>query len=492
VDRRGFLRSAGGAAAFLTLADGRRLRMPTTAAGTGGPEADRPGPATTAFMDGLWDESLGLIRFPFEEQPPPVRETSWYALGLLQRDGDGDSDRARRALETVVSRQYVSPGALFHGSYARYGTDPPLPPAEAREFAEFDPNWRQFIGTALALAVERFGKRLGSLSADLEASIELAAAGERVDRVEPDYSNIALMHAWLLAYTGSKKEGEELARSILVRYREADALDEYNSPTYDGIALYAISLWRAEPPSKLFVRLGDELYDGVWSDIAGTYHAGLRNACGPFARAVGMDQTVYATPTGLWIWGVVGADRAPFPDISQPFEHAGDACFGPLAELLAADVPGSARRHLERFRKERVVRAGVEGRWESTSWLSEDVMLGGHTGETVRIGGAQVHPGTIHWADGWARVLGSGGAPINAVAEKRVLDITIEPPGPAVITIGAPGLDPAAVHDTEWELPGLRVAVTCDLSPSVAPHAVEDGVELEYPPTRLVLEVASD
>jgi hypothetical protein len=420
-----------------------------------------------------------------------VRETSWYALGLLQRDGAGDTDRARRALETVISRQYVSPGALFHGSYARYGTDPPLPPTPAREFAEFDPNWRQFIGTALALAVERFGKRIGSLRAELEASIELAAAGERIDRVEPDYSNIALMHAWLLAYTGAKQDGEELARTIARRSREAGALDEYNSPTYDGVALYAISLWREIPPSKVFARLGDELYERLWKNIARTYHAGLRNACGPFSRAVGMDQTVYATPTGLWIWGVVGAERAPFPDLSQPFEHAGDACFGPLAELLAADVPDSARRHLERFRKERVVRAGVDGTWESTSWLSEDVMLGGHTGETVRIGGAQVHPATIHWAGGWVRILGEGGTRVNAVADAGVLDITIEPPGPAVVTVGVAGLDPAAVTDTAWTLPGLEVAVMCDQFPSVAPHPVEDGVGLEYPPARLVLEVAT-
>jgi hypothetical protein len=61
-----------------------------------------------------------------------------------------------------------------------------------------------------------------------------------------------------------------------------------------------------------------------------------------------------------------------------------------------------------------------------------------------------------------------------------------------VITIGVPGLDPVAVTDTAWALPGLEVAVTCDLFPSVAPHSVEDGVELEYPPTRLVLEVVTD
>ena len=158
-----------------------------------------PGPATTAFMDRLWDPDLGLLHAPFERGRPPVRETAWYALGLLARGLPGDRERATVALETVVSKQYDAPGEPFHGSFARAAGDPPTPPAPAREFLEFDPNWRQFIGTALAIAVARHGTELGTRRAHVEHAIELAVAGERPDRVQPDYSNIAIMHAWLLA-----------------------------------------------------------------------------------------------------------------------------------------------------------------------------------------------------------------------------------------------------------------------------------------------------
>ena len=492
--RRAFLQSVGGLAAGVALAgagcgsgESSSRRAPAKEKEKTTEKVEGPGPATTAYMDALWDDQLGLIRFPLEQAPPPVRETSWYALGLLQRDEGDDRARARKALETVVARQYDSPGALFHGSYPRFSGDPPLPPADAQEFVQFDPNWRQFIGTALALSVERFGDRLGGLRADVERSIELAAVGERPDRVEPDYTNIALLHAWLLAYTGSRREGEELARTIAGRHRAAGALDEYNSPTYDGISLYGLALWREEPPSQTFADLGEELYAALWRDIAGTYHAGLRNICGPYSRAVGMDLRVYAAVVGLWIWAAVGRERAPFPDITKEFEHAGDVCFGPLVDLFAVDVPAPARTHLEQFQGERSVRAGLRGTWESTSWLGEQVMVGGHTGAALRVGGAQIHPATIHWAQGSVRVRGSG--LINAVATAHRLEVTVEPPGPATVTISVPGLDFAAVGAAAWDLPGLRVDVTSGAAPVEAAHAVDEGVELSYPPTKLRLDI---
>jgi hypothetical protein len=448
-----------------------------------------PGPVTTAFMDGLWDEKLGLIRFPFGQAPPPVRETSWYALGLLQRGQATDSDRARRALETIVAKQYNSPGSVFHGSYPRYSGDPPLPPPNATPFGEFDPNWRQFIGTALALAAGRFGQQLGSLRSDVERSVELAAAGEQPDRVQADYSNIAIMHAWLLAHTGARREGESLAREVARRYRQAGALDEYNSPTYDGVSLYGLALWRDEPPSRLFASLGNELSAGLWRNIAGTYHAGLRNICGPYRRAVGMDLRSYAALVGLWIWGAVGRERAPFPDLSRPFEHAGDVCFGPLVELFAGGVPRDLRPQLRGFRRPRLVRAGLAGSWAATSWLDQRVMLGGHTGTPLRVGGDQLHPAAVHWDRGWIRVRGP--SRIDAVASKGRLDITVSPPGPATVTIGVTGLDPAVVGTERWELPGLRVDVRAGAPPSSAPVTTAEGVVVEYPPTTLRLAVSA-
>jgi hypothetical protein len=455
--------------------------------GQGSGEVEGPGPATTAFMDGLWEPDLGLIRFPFEQGPPPVRETSWYALGLLTRDAPGDQKRALTAIETVVSKQYDAPGEVYHGSYARYAGDPPVPPPPVREFVEFDPNWRQFIGTALALAVLRYGERLGSLRTDVERSIELAATGEPNGRVQPDYSNIALMHAWLLAHTGSRREGEALARAIARRYRRAGALDEYNSPTYDGVALYGLALWRDEPPTRVFADLGDTLYDALWHDVAGVYHADLRNVAGPYSRAVGMDLRTYANLVGLWIWAAIGRGRAPFPSLSGPVEHAGDVCFGPLVDLFAGAVPTDVHRTLDEFQGPRRVRVGVDGSWVSTSWLGQDVMVGGHTGPAVRVGGQQIHPATVHWQGGWIKVRGNGR--IDAVARKQRLDVSIATPGPATVTIGVPGLDAAVIGDKGWELPGLDVKVAADKSPLGAPRVTAEGVELDYPPTELRLDV---
>jgi len=489
--RREFLRTAGAVAAVGALVDVADLAvaMPAGAAPSGALKGDGPGPATTKFMDGLWNEEVGLIENASTGLPPPVRETSWYALGLLTRDGAGDAARAQRAIETVVSKQYDSPGTLFHGSFPRFASDPALPPADAQEFVGFDPNWRQFIGTALALGIERFGDKLGGVRSAAERSVDLAAAGERVDRVEPDYSNIAIMHAWLLAHTGSRQQGEKLAREIAARYRRAHAIDEYNSPTYDGVALYGLALWREEPPSRLFASLGNELSDGLWKNVAGTYHAGLRNSAGPYSRAVGMDLSDYASLVGLWIWSAVGQDLAPFPELVQPIGHAGDVCFGPLVDLFSPDVPRAALRSLRAFRGERTVRAGLEGTWEATSWLASDVMLGGHTGAPVRVGGQQIHPATAHWANGWIRILGD--SRIDAVASKGRLALTIADPGPATVTIGVPGLDPALVTPSDWQLPGLRVAVSGDSVPVGAPTGVDDGVELAHGPGSLTLEVVA-
>ena len=74
----------------------------------------------------------------------------------------------------------------------------------------------------------------------LRAAIDLAIAGEPPDRVSPQYSNIALMRAWL-------EEDEGFAAAVVDSYDEHGAFDEYNSPTYYGIDLYAISLWRTFP-----------------------------------------------------------------------------------------------------------------------------------------------------------------------------------------------------------------------------------------------------
>ena len=107
----------------------------------------------------LWDPNLKLvhspefvagIRYPgsyledfhyFEKCCEKVRETSYYALALLFRDGPGDRQRAVDALNAVLKNQYVTPGVRWYGTYKRTPEEPD-PAPNAVMWRDYDPNWR--------------------------------------------------------------------------------------------------------------------------------------------------------------------------------------------------------------------------------------------------------------------------------------------------------------------------------------------------------------
>ena len=53
-----------------------------------------------------------------------VRESSWYALGLLLRDQQGDREHAAEILDTVLKEQYTQPGVRWFGTYKRTPEEP--------------------------------------------------------------------------------------------------------------------------------------------------------------------------------------------------------------------------------------------------------------------------------------------------------------------------------------------------------------------------------
>jgi hypothetical protein len=71
----------------------------------------------------LWDPNVNLIHRPRYQVEEPgsgaymVRESSWYALGLLFRDAAGDRSKAAEILEAVLKQQYVTPGVRWYGTY---------------------------------------------------------------------------------------------------------------------------------------------------------------------------------------------------------------------------------------------------------------------------------------------------------------------------------------------------------------------------------------
>ena len=154
----------------------------------------------------------------------------------------------------------------------------------------------------------------------------------------PSYSNIALMKAWL-------ERDEDYAAAVVDCFEEFGAFEEYGSPTYYGIDLYALALWRRYPPTSSFMTWGERLWTALWQDIARWWHPDLRNLCGPYSRAYGMDMTRYVGLLGLWLPDPV------VPSLGSPFEHSHDLTMAPLIALVGGGPAEVAYDGGERVRR---------------------------------------------------------------------------------------------------------------------------------------------
>lgn len=456
------------------------------------------------WMDRCWDPAIGLLRMPdgifylfgrLDVDVHMVRETAWYVVGLLLRDAPGDAARARRAIATLLDYQFDAPCCPYHGTWYRSPHEP-APPAEPVEWRDYDPNWREFIGTTLALVLLEYEARLpAALVERIEAALRRAIVGTLARDVPARYTNIALMKVFLLQFGATRLDepawlagAERLADEILRRFRPNQTFDEFNSPTYYGIDLYALALWRSYAAVSSLRTAGAAMEAALWRDIARFYHARMRNLCGPYDRSYGMDMRRYVADLGMWIWLSTGYARAPFPDLEQPLELAWGLAAAPMIALLGARVPPEALPHLLAFQGERQVERVIasDPRQVATAWLGPTLMLGADDSSSSPPVSEQYHPVTVHWliaADcvGWIRLRTT--ARVHARAERGRLAIACtrhDDGDPTfVFQISAPGLDPAALGPDRWVLPGLTVHVETNAADL---RTTRDGdlVELRY------------
>jgi hypothetical protein len=464
--------------------------------------ADRPRQllaASLTFSDGYWDESAGLLWSPAsspEHRVHGVRESAWYALGLLMRNRPGDEARAFRVIDRVLAAQFDAPGRAWNGTFRRAPEEADPPAKDAKVWEHYDPNWRQFIGTTFALILIEYEPRLpAGLPARLIDSMRRAIEGETAQhRLTPSYTNIALMHGFLWSYTGSRlarpewiAAGEQWAESVHALYVPNESFEEYNSPTYYGVDLYGLALWRRHGVTAKIRAWGAEMEAGLWRDIGRFYHAGLRNLCGPFDRSYGMDMRRYVTLTGAWMALVLPADMAPLPDPSKPMDHAHDFVCVPTYVALGAQVPDEVLAGFREFQGERVLRRPIEGPRIATAWLGRDVMLGGElTGATRAFGPGtrynQFHPATMHWRAasgdvGWMRLVSGPAGDAEAAAGSLV--VTAPVAGDFVFRLQAPGLAAEKLARERWALPNLDVQVESDAA-DFSVQAGDGFVDLRY------------
>jgi hypothetical protein len=433
--------------------------------------------ASVGWMDQYWDEATGMLWSPGDVADPHhpqlgldhiVRESAWYALGLFLRNGPGDVERATRALEAILTYQFDEPNMVYHGTFYR-APEEPHPPESPFEWKDYDPNWREFIITTIAIILIEYEQQLPrSLVDEIDAAIRKAVEGALKRGLKATYTNIALMNAFMMCFAGDRldepawvESGEAMAKEIYRLFKLHDTFEEYNSPTYYGPDLYALAEWRVYG-SALLRQLGAEMGALLWADVARFYHAGLRNLCGPFDRSYGMDMRRYVALLGEWIWLITGQEQAPFPGFDRPFAHSADFCFGPCIAILGAQVPDEARPHLLTFQGERQIERVISDspRRVATAWLASHIMIGAENTDSAKQGSAQFHPATVYWqvgADevGWIRLRHT--RPLDARASANRLDVSGS--GEFYFQISASDLDASLIQANHWRLPGLEVQV---------------------------------
>jgi hypothetical protein len=278
------------------------------------------------------------------------------------------------------------------------------------------------------------------------------------------------MHAFLWTYVGNRinrpewrEAGENFAEKIYNNYQRFGTFEEYNSPSYYGVDLFALALWRNYGPTDFLRQKGTELEAELWKDIALHYHAGLKNMAGPYSRAYGMDMNTYVQLTGLWLRTVLDANQSPLPE-------TGDFDYIPHFAILGTRIPAEAMDHFKQFVKERLVERVITSKRVATSWIGEKYILGAEETALTRLVASkgepaahQYHPVTVHWKTpkgkiSWIKLIDS--SRLNARAEKGKLSIDCI--GDATFRIFSPGLKGLTFRSDLWALPGLSVSIDSD------------------------------
>jgi hypothetical protein len=457
--------------------------------------AATPIDALRALRDELWDPERGMDRYAPGVVPGvdisslhlhAVRETANGAFLDLQ---DGNVDRAVTALRNVLALQYPLSERPWSATFPTSAEQPEPPGDDAVEWVHYDPNWRQFLGITLALCAIVHGPSLPTdVTAGIDEALRRCVAGEPDDRIPNWYTNPNLMHVWLqghvAAATGDRvlraRAHSRLAGPMerLLRYGD---VDEYNSPTYDGIDLLALGLWATYPPTDGFADAASTMLPAIGKRISTLYHRRFATSCGPYIRAYGLVPTTYVSLSGL-LYSVCGEEpRTVLPSpITSETVHVHDLYFLPLLQHVAAVITPhlrlsevtDERRHVQRFRDS-----------IAESLLRPDLAVGWDSGRRHEASLDQYVPFTAHVAepDGTTTALGVMLSPETAwVDVERVgdLDFVVRAAGRDA-TVGLRLVGGSSMRSLDGPLGVGRVGVHFDVAPTeVADRSAHGRSEL--------------
>jgi hypothetical protein len=234
--------------------------------------------------------------------------------------------------------------------------------------------------------------------------------------------NILLMHIFILDYFGRRYNKPEWIqhseRTVGVCYRrfmENKSFEEYNSPTYYGVDMDALTMLRKYAGSPETRKYADEILTEMWRDVSDFYHPDLKNICGPYLRSYGLDMQKYIAITGGLIFEALGEKLAPFPPLILPENAEKDFEILQLWDVYDAfwsmaienEIPEEVIPSLTEFKGPHGISKTIHsypGLQLASAWLDKNYMMGGLYGAGKMYN--QLHPFVLHW---------KGSGPINTM-----------------------------------------------------------------------------
>ncbi|KAF8875318.1 hypothetical protein BD779DRAFT_1563870 [Infundibulicybe gibba] len=383
------------------------------------------------------------------------RYSAWYAVGLLARNEGDDVEVASNIFRQVISCQYTNPSDLWFGTFK---TDPGSPdpgvvyPPQA--YVSYDLNQALFVCTSWIIVMEEF-QHLLTLPCMYNATI---GDGYRVGGLDQIISPARYMRVMAATYVGNMLSdsnmtfwGNEWARQAIIEFDRFSTLSEFNSPTYAGVSLYALSLWGYMPKNSTIASRAPDIITKIWTSVGQFYNPTLRTLGGPWDRAYGFDMRSYFAILGAQITGIMGglADgTAPLPHPLIGSEHYGDAAVVALTPLVSKFhdhlVSPAVRAQLSGLSGSHSYSAhAVSPPFENpkfprayTSWTAPGLSVGGIQVDGNVVGGAAINPeqfapAVILWDTGDSKVGWishySTSRTISAVASPGKLSISYPP-----------------------------------------------------------------
>jgi len=154
------------------------------------------------------------------------------------------------------------------------------------------------------------------------------------------------MRAFVSGWTGRRLNdsnmtisGENYATAVIDLFNRANTLSEFNSGTYTGVSLYALTLWaKYLPDDSVMKQNGARMIQYTWEAVAELWHPQLKNVAGPWDRSYGFDMNRYLSLLALHLWNVIGKEKSSIiPKVS--FIQVKKACILRLTEADSSNVP---------------------------------------------------------------------------------------------------------------------------------------------------------